>query len=75
MRKTKLVPVFQKKSIRKFKNCIFFFSHTSGYCRFLMGRDKSRAHLHASHRIDPIVEQQLEDLKQKLIEVGYARDY
>ena len=36
-----------------------------------MGRDKSRAHLHVSHRIDPNVEQQLEDLKQKLIEVGY----
>ena len=40
-----------------------------------MGRDKSRAHLHASHRIDPNVEQRVEDLKQKLIEVGYARDY
>ena len=37
-----------------------------------MGRDKSRAHLHVSHRIDPNVEQQLEDLKQKLIEVGYS---
>lgn len=36
-----------------------------------MGRDKSRAHLHVSHRIDPNVEQQLEDLKQKLNEVGY----
>ena len=36
-----------------------------------MGRDKSRAHLHVSHRIDPNVEQQLEDLKHKLIEVGY----
>ena len=36
--------------------------------RFLMGRDKSRAH--ASHRIDPNVEQQIEALRQKLAEVG-----
>lgn len=35
-----------------------------------MGRDKSRAHLHVSHRIDPNVEQQLEELKQKLVEVS-----
>lgn len=33
-----------------------------------MGRDKSRAH--ASHRIDPNVEQQIEALRQKLAEVG-----
>lgn len=32
-----------------------------------MGRDKSRAH--ASHRIDPNVEQQIEALRQKLAEV------
>ena len=37
-----------------------------------MGRDKSRAHIHISHRIDPNVEQRLEDLKQKLIEVGFS---
>lgn len=33
-----------------------------------MGRDKSRAH--ASHRIDPNFEQQIEALRQKLAEVG-----
>ena len=33
-----------------------------------MGREKSRAH--ASHRIDPNVEQQIEALRQKLAEVG-----
>ncbi|RMX54038.1 hypothetical protein pdam_00013699 [Pocillopora damicornis] len=42
--------------------------NTSGLVRFLMGRDKSRAH--ASHRIDPNVEQQIEALRQKLAEVG-----
>ena len=38
------------------------------FFRFLMGRDKSRAHL--SHRIDLNVEQQLEALRQKLAEVS-----
>ncbi|KAJ7389046.1 Neurabin-1 isoform X1 [Desmophyllum pertusum] len=36
------------------------------WASFLMGRDKSRAHL--SHRIDPNVEQQLEALRHKLVE-------
>ena len=35
-----------------------------------MGRDKSRAHLLASHRIDHNAEQQIEELRQKLAEVG-----
>ena len=39
-----------------------------------MGRDKSRAHLHASHRIDPNVEHQLEVLRQKLAEVSVTFD-
>ena len=39
-----------------------------------MGRDKSRAHLHVSHRIDPNVEQQLEALRQKLAEVSVTFD-
>lgn len=48
------------------------FSHI--LLRFLMGRDKSRAHLHLSHRIDPNVEQQLEALRQKLAEVSVTFD-
>lgn len=40
--------------------------NTNGLVRFLMGRDKSRAHV--SHRIDPNVEQQIGALRQKLAE-------
>lgn len=48
--------------------------NTSGVVRFLMGRDKSRAHLHVSHRIDPNVEQQLEALRHKLAETQMRAD-
>lgn len=47
---------------------LLFISHI--FVRFLMGRDKSRAHLHVAHRTDSNAEQQLEALRQKLTEVG-----
>ena len=39
-----------------------------------MGRDKSRAHLHVSHRIDLNVEQQLGALREKLAKVCVTFD-
>ena len=49
---------------------VIMFEYNVLILRFLMGRDKSRAHLHNLHRIDSNNEQQLEVLRQKLAQVG-----
>ena len=49
---------------------VIIFEYNVLILRFLMGRDKSRAHLHNLHRIDSNNEQQLEVLRQKLAQVG-----
>lgn len=58
---TSLVGVTQMFAAQTLKN-------TSGIVRFLMGRDKSRAHMQSAHRIDSNIEQQLDVLRQKLAE-------
>lgn len=56
-----LVGVTQAFAAQTLKN-------TSGVVRFLMGRDKGRAHLHSAYRTDPEQEKKLEALRKKLAE-------